>query len=170
MTHQQTESSGDTLTWFLFIPGKIPSLNELLDQRMRTAASARGSIKLRGQKSGIFNGYSVIKKEWTMRVKQAMPDGMPVAPTPGHFSYLVVEQTKRRDPSNFCSSALKLIEDGLFEVQVIPNDGWKDVQSISLHWKTGEVPGIVVSIGCRPATRRELENVANGKEATDDGV
>lgn len=51
-----------------------------------------------------------------------------------YFHYLIIEKTKKRDPSNICSAGIKFIEDGLVKAGVIPSDGWKNVLGIRQHW------------------------------------
>jgi hypothetical protein len=62
-----------------------------------------------------------------------------------YFTYFFFEPNTKRDPSNFASGALKLIEDGLQKAGVLKNDGWKNVLGISSYWAVDKsCPGVMV--------------------------
>jgi hypothetical protein len=133
-----------------FVPGKVPSLNDLLEARGAVAPVIRSIImrrkpskaKSRGHR---FDLYNDIKQDWKQRTVDAL--GTPfVRVHSAYFGYLVVEETLKRDPSNICSAAVKFIEDGLVEAGVIPNDGWDNVLGIRVHWvhRKGRDPGVYV--------------------------
>lgn len=64
-----------------------------------------------------------------------------------HMSYQHFEPNRRRDPSNFCSGAQKMIEDALIKVGVIPNDGWNNIASFDHRWQVSKnKPGVCVFI------------------------
>lgn len=133
-----------------WIPGKVPSLNELLDAKSKNQPILR-SIIMR-QKPGKRNTggaryslYNDIKQDWKQRTIAAI--GAPFVRVPrAYFGYLIVEETLKRDPSNICSAAVKFIEDGLVEAGVIPNDGWDQVLGIRVAWihRKGREPGVYV--------------------------
>lgn len=133
-----------------WIPGKVPSLNDLLEARGAVAPTIRsiimrrkpGKAKSRGHR---FDLYNDIKQDWKMRTIAAI--GAPFVRVPrAYFGYLIVEETTKRDPSNICSAAVKFIEDGLVEAGVIPNDGWEQVLGIRVAWvhRKGREPGVYV--------------------------
>jgi hypothetical protein len=133
-----------------FVPGKVPSLNDLLEARGARAPTL-GSIILRrrpGKAKSLgarFDLYNDIKQDWKQRTIRALT--LPfVSVQRCYFGYLVVEETHKRDPSNICSAAVKFIEDGLVDAGVIPNDGWDNVLGIRVHWvhRKGRDPGIYV--------------------------
>jgi len=49
--------------------------------------------------------------------------------TPVYIVYRFYEADKRRDKSNVASFAIKVIEDSLQEVGLLPNDGWAEVEN-----------------------------------------
>lgn len=121
----------------LFIPGKVPSLNDLLYAKTTTNKSGGGWLLNRNKKKQTFvwNGYNDIKKDWSSRVVAAVEKAGGLPPyNKAYFSYLVVEQNKKRDPSNICATAIKFIEDALIKCKVIINDGWTEVLGINVHW------------------------------------
>lgn len=50
---------------------------------------------------------------------------------PIHIHYKFIEKNKMRDKDNIASFAMKVIQDALVQVEVIKNDGWKEVESFS---------------------------------------
>jgi hypothetical protein len=116
----------------LWVPGKLPSMNELLGAR----------------RAGKHDGYNRIKKEWEQTVAwNALAQGFrPVGPS--HFAYLYYRDSARGDPSNFMFGAIKIIEDALVGAKMLANDGQKHVLSITLGWKVSErSQGVVLLAG-----------------------
>lgn len=147
-----------------FVPGKVPSLNELLDAKGGTAPRVQSIIMRHLPKKGKgrgarFDAYNDIKQDWKQRTVTAI--GAPfVRVKAAFFSYLVVEETLRRDPSNICSSAIKFIEDGIVEAGVMPNDGWDNVLGIRVHWvhRKERRPGIYVVMSDVKLSEEQLEH------------
>lgn len=145
-----------------FVPGKVPSLNELLDAKGGTAPKVASIImrhlpKKGKQRGARFDAYNNIKQEWKRRTIDAI--GAPfVRVKAAYFGYLVIEQEKRRDPSNICASAIKFIEDGIVEAGVMTDDGWKNVLGIRTHWicKPDHRPGIYVVMSDVRLTEEQL--------------
>ena len=81
-----------------------------------------------------FNLYNVLKQEWSKKVFTHVKSTGFNKCESAYFHYLVVEPNLKRDPSNICSSAIKFIEDGLQDAEVIPNDGWQNVLGIRPYW------------------------------------
>lgn len=50
---------------------------------------------------------------------------------PIHIHYKFIEKNKMRDKDNIASFAMKVIQDALVQVEVIKNDGWREVESFS---------------------------------------
>lgn len=146
-----------------FVPGKVPSLNELLDAKGGTAPKVASIImrhlpKKGKQRGARFDAYNDIKQEWKRRTIAAI--GAPFVRVKAcYFAYLVVEQEKRRDPSNICASAIKFIEDGIVEAGVMADDGWKNVLGIRVHWvnRPTHRPGIYVVMSDIRLTEEQLE-------------
>jgi hypothetical protein len=101
----------------------------------------------RGRKT-LWNKYSVMKREWTDRVAcLAAQQKFPRIKKDAHFLYVFMERTKRRDPSNFISGGIKIIEDGLQACDKLPNDNWKYVASIETAWAVDKInPGCMLSV------------------------
>jgi hypothetical protein len=146
-----------------FVPGKVPSLNELLDAKGGTAPRVQSIIMRHLPKKGKgrgarFDAYNDLKQDWKHRTIKAI--GAPfVRVNAAFFGYVVVEQAQTRDPSNIGASAIKFIEDGIVAAGVMPNDGWKQVLGIRVHWvcRPTRDPGIyVVMSDCR-LIEEELE-------------
>ncbi len=146
-----------------FVPGKVPSLNDLLDARGENAPVVRSIIMRHLPKKGKGRGarhdaYNDIKQDWKRRTVKAISAPF-VRVKAAYFGYVVVEQELRRDPSNICASAIKFIEDGIVEAGVMPNDGWQNVLGIRVHWlhrKTRE-PGIYVVMSDVRLSEEQLE-------------
>ena len=146
-----------------FVPGKVPSLNELLDAKGGNKDKKRLLILRHLPKKGRttpqwVHAYNDIKQSWKHRTIAAI--GTPfVRVKAAYFGYVVVEQERRRDPSNICSSAIKFIEDGIVEAGVMQDDGWNNVLGIRVHWIHRELrePGIYVVMSDVRLTEEQLE-------------
>ena len=145
-----------------WIPGKVPSLNDLLEARgAMKPVSGLGILRGKlGKGKGLqqrWDLYNDIKQDWKRRTIKAV--GSPfVRVKSAYFGYLIVEENFRRDPSNFCSAAIKFIEDGLVEAGVIQDDGWKQVLGIRMHWvhRPDRNPGIYVVMSDEPLNEVQL--------------
>ncbi len=147
-----------------FVPGKVPSLNELLDAKGGTNDKKRLLILRHLPKKGKqpapqwVHAYNDIKQSWKRRTIAAI--GTPfVRVKAAYFGYVIVEQEKRRDPSNICSSAIKFIEDGIVEAGVMKDDGWENVLGIRVHWvhRAQREPGIYVVMSDVRLAEEQLE-------------
>lgn len=146
-----------------FIPGKVPSLNDLLAAKAGKGPLFRSIIMTRRPAKGKrahahrFHEYNDMKQDWKARTVKAL--GTPFVRVKScYFGYCVVEAKVNRDPSNFCSAAIKFIEDGLVQAGVIPNDGWQQVLGIRVHWlhRKGREPGVYVVMSDRPLNEVQL--------------
>ncbi len=145
----------------LWVAGKVPSLNELLDAKSRGQPKLRSIIMkqkpVKGNAGNRYSLYNDIKQEWKRKTIRALPDGSkPVQQA--YFGYVIVEETVKRDPSNICSAAIKFIEDGLVEAKVMPNDGWRNVlgiRMVCIH-RPGRDPGIFVVMSDQRLDEDEL--------------
>jgi hypothetical protein len=136
---------GGLVTQFLWIPGRIPGLNDIL----------RAKRRLFGKGKNKADGYSQLKAAWGQRIKLYALAQRIKPIDRAAFSYLFVEQDRRRDPSNLLTS-IKLAEDGLQEAGLLPNDGWSNVLGIELHWMVGSPIGVMVGCGETAPGRDEL--------------
>ncbi len=117
----------------------------------------------KGNKTGTFkfNQYNEVKQDWKQKVVTTVRNVGFTAVDACYFNYLVVENTRKRDPSNIISSSIKFIEDGLSEAGVIPNDGWNNVLGITnyfTHQTTHEegVFLVMTDVMLMPCTMMEL--------------
>ena len=93
----------------LWIPGRLPGLNEVINQN-------RGN-KFAGAKTkkDLTNSIAILAKAQLQPCDRA------------HFIFNWVEINKKRDPDNI-ASAKKFIFDGLVLAGILKNDGWKQVE------------------------------------------
>lgn len=143
-----------------WIPGKIPSFNELVDWKSIGKKPTSGIILMRGKKKGSyqFNLYNEVKQNWKVKTcSEVIEQGFQVVVS-SYFTYLFVEKTRNRDPSNFCAAGIKFIEDGLILAGCIPNDGWDNVLGISQFWTHDKEhqQGILVVMSDQPIPKPEM--------------
>jgi hypothetical protein len=148
-----------------FIPGKVPSMNELLSSKVNTGQNIKVpwllGKKLKKQNFA-WSKYNDIKKEWTNKVLK-FKDGLVFADS-AYFSYVMFEESMRRDPSNIAASAIKFIEDGLMKAKIIPNDGWQNVLGINSYWVLRKTnPGIHVIMSAQRLNENEALCEARGR-------
>ena len=131
---REGNASGASMLW---VPGPLPSLNQLLDERAR---SFRRGAKL-------WNGYSDLKRVWEERILvQARVQGFRPLRS-GDFCYTFCEPDRRRDPSNVSSGALKLIEDALVKAELLINDGWASVKKLEVCFEVDpKEPGVFLEV------------------------
>lgn len=105
------------MTASLWVPGPLPSLNELI-------AAAKGS-------GGRGRAYARIKRQWTQDIwAWAKAARLPAFRGGVTLSFHWFERNRRRDPDNVAAGGRKLILDGLVAAGVLPGDGGRTV----LHW------------------------------------
>lgn len=158
-----------TLTIYnqFFIEGKIPSFNELVFARaIQSPQKVSWLLKKSPKKKKsnfVFNQYNQIKQDWEARISLAVKTQGFQKVKSAHFHYLVIENTKKRDPSNIFSSAIKFCEDGLMKAEVIENDGWENVLGIRPYIKLerNSIPGIFVVMANQPLCQNAIESYYN---------
>jgi hypothetical protein len=105
----------------LWVGAVLPGMNEILN--------AKGSKWSTG-----YNGYALLKKKWGGVVAAFAMSQKFTVEGEGFFHYRFHEPNRRRDPSNFSSGGIKIIEDALQKAGVLSGDGWKQVRGISYDW------------------------------------
>lgn len=118
----------------LFIPGRVPSLNEVLAM----AKTQRGK----------YSPYNELKSAWTENTVM-LAQNKRLVPMTGlvEAAFLICEPNERRDPDNFCSVVAKFVLDGLVKAGVIQGDGWKHLARLSYAWHCDPIrPGIRVML------------------------
>lgn len=146
----------------LWVPGAVPSLNELFEARGRSGLNRRGRY---------YDGYNGIKQLWTERVVVVARTQRLTPVDEAWLTYLFFEESQRRDPSNFAGSGMKLIEDGLRKAGILPNDGWRHVLGFALYWVVDKkTPGTAVFLSKHAVLdkatalwRDQQERVINGQ-------
>ena len=95
-----------------WIDGPLPGLNELVG----AANADKGCYK-----------YNTIKKRWQKIIGWAVKRARLWPVTSAQFSFHWIERNKRRDPDNIAAGGRKLILDALVDLEILKNDGWKQV-------------------------------------------
>lgn len=106
--------------WVLWVPGRLPGLNELLNGK----SQARNG----------WNAYNQTKQRWTASVILLSRVRGLSAVGPGYWSYLCAEPNQKRDPLNIVAGAVKILEDALVKGGLLENDGWADVLGFVGYW------------------------------------
>ena len=116
----------------LWIPGPLPSMNELID-----AAKGNGG-------RGI--GYARIKRAWTDTVCLLAKAAHIPPMRRVRLHCIWHERNKRRDPDNIVGAGLKVVCDGLVAAGVLPGDGWDHIVAFVDEWRVSKTPGVFVEI------------------------
>jgi len=107
------------LIYKLIIPGQLPGNNEYIAAN-RTNRYAGAALKKKAQE----------EIEWC--IKRQLRGVRPK--TPLSMSYTFYESNKKRDHDNVASFAMKVVQDALVESGTLKNDGWAEIERISLAW------------------------------------
>jgi hypothetical protein len=136
----------------------MPDLNELIRQRgVRFRSGKRTRATPAQVQTYDPNGYQALKKRWMECVGTlARARGFSVPPGCWAFTYLFVDATKRRDPSNISSGARKFVEDGLVKAKLMDGDGWGTVHEIHDFFHRGEPEGILLSVSEAMVPEQEM--------------
>ena len=103
------------MTHKLIIPGRLPGLNEYVDDaRSNRYQSARAK-----HKAQVDIGRAILSQLGAVRLTE-----------PVRIYFLWVEENKKRDKDNV-AFAKKFILDALVKAGVLRNDGWKHVDSFA---------------------------------------
>lgn len=116
----------------LWIPGKLPGMNDLI-------GAAKGF-------GGRGYGYSKLKRQWTDTIILLAKAAKLQPVKRARLGFLWVEESRRRDPDNIAAGGRKLILDGLVKAGVLPGDGWAVVESWADTFALGAFAGVEVSI------------------------
>ena len=96
---------------------------------------------------GGYRRYAAVKRQWNEVVKLIVASEKTPSFEAAHVRFELVEPNRRRDPSNACEGAGKLLLDALQEAGVLGNDGWKQVLSLSYKWRCDPLaPGVRVTL------------------------
>lgn len=109
----------------LWIPGKLPGLNQLLGKHHHAYNRTKRALAEEIHLLARAQGFRALEK--------------------AHFLFVHHERARNRDPDNFCGGVQKIVLDALVEAKLLPQDGWKNVLSLSHSWLLDpKKPGIEV--------------------------
>lgn len=115
----------------LWIPGRLPGLNELMAMALRPKYGRRLYAQAKAKHS----------HEIGLLARAA---GIPAFEA-AHFKFHWVEPNRRRDKDNVAAGGRKLILDALQECSVLGNDGWKQILSFADTFEVNAAnPGVMV--------------------------
>ena len=102
----------------LFIPGRLPGLNDMTDAARRNRYES-----------------AKMKREYTDLVAWCAKSAR--LPRFDRVDLVITwyEPNRKRDKDNIMAGGLKMILDGLVVADVIKNDGWSEIGSINNHFK-----------------------------------
>jgi hypothetical protein len=139
--------------WQLFIPGRLPGLNDIIEAQSK-AIWVRGKSGKRVR----LSKYAQMKSEMGGRIELlARAQKLPVLSTPSHFHYHFHERDRGRDPSNIMAGAVKIIEDGLQQCNRLLNDNWCWVLSISASFSSGSCHPEGITVTAREYAEKTAE-------------
>src|SRR4051812_18775864 len=98
------------MAFTMWISGRLPSLNDLLDRK--------GTI------DGRWNAYNQLKGQWFGQIQLLVRSAGIQAQGPGCASALWVEPHRQRDPDNVIGGGFKLLLDAFVGCEIIAGDGW----------------------------------------------
>ena len=118
-----------TAVYKLWIPGRLPGLNAVID----------------ANRCNIYKG-ATLKKRADEAVRVAVREAGNFTPLDGcyHWRFTWRCENQRRDPDNI-ASACKFVFDGLQHTGIITNDGWATVRSIEHRFEC-DAPGVLVEV------------------------
>jgi Holliday junction resolvase RusA-like endonuclease len=122
------------MTQELWVPGPLPSLNDLI-------GAAKGA-------GGTGTNYSKLKKQWQFTVwAYAKKARLKRADGPVDVEFVWREKNRRRDLDNISGGGQKLVLDGLVKAGVLEDDGWEHVFSIQHRFHVDpRNPGVLIRI------------------------
>lgn len=116
------------VTQSLFIPGRLPGLNEL----MRSARAGRMQ-SARERKAVLLRVTRAVQAAGLQRIGRA------------HVSFSWHEANRRRDLDNIAAGGAKVVLDALVAAKVLPDDGWDEVVGLAHHFLVSpDRPGVEV--------------------------
>lgn len=120
------------ITSTLWVPGKLPALNEMI----AAAKKAHGLP------------YARLKKAAEKRVEDAIYAAALPGFAPGaELTYVLYEPDKARDPGNALAGAMKFIEDALVRMNVLTGDCWHGISGYGKpSWMVAKLDGVHVTI------------------------
>lgn len=111
---------------------RLPGLNEMLD----AAKIRKGAWSKYAEMKMV---YGALCKDDIKRAKLTPYTG------PVRIHFVWVEKNRKRDKDNVVAGQ-KFILDALVARQILTNDGWKQIASITHAWTVSKTPGVHVVI------------------------
>ena len=120
------------MTQRFFISGVLPGLNEVL----------AAAVKRRGK----WNAYNDLKASYGDYIATIIRKAKLTPIQRANISFTWCEQSQRRDKDNIRMAA-KFILDSLVVTKILPNDGWKQIGTLSDSFEVdGGKPGVYVEL------------------------
>ena len=115
-----------------FLPGRLPGDNEV-----RAMLTRKGG----------YRRYNTLKRKCHELVALITAAERVGRFQTAHVHFEWVEPNRRRDPPNVIGAGQKFCLDALQHAGVLPNDGWKEILSISHKWRVDrDRPGVTVTL------------------------
>jgi hypothetical protein len=125
------------VTQQFFVPGKLPSLNDLI--AAAKGAGGRGIV------------YAKLKAQWTSDIAFHIKAAR-IRPVEGraYLRFIWREGNQKRDPDNVAAGGRKLILDALVVAKVLKDDAWEFVAGWNDAWVLDARPGVEVALFTSP--------------------
>jgi hypothetical protein len=129
----------------LYIPIRLPSLNEIIAMRERDEAFRR-AMRGRAKRVPCPDGYTIAKKRLTEQIGNlARAELVPVAAA--RISSLWILTDRRTDPCNIVAGGRKFVLDGIVVGGILGGDGWRYILPPFIdHWERGPEAGVYVTL------------------------
>jgi hypothetical protein len=127
----------------LWIPELLPGMNDIIeDCKVQRVYRRKDGKKCR------IPRYAEVKRAWDKNIDvRCLQQGFTPITEPSHFTFLLFEKNRYRDPDNIGAGARKIILDALQSSGRLKNDGWKNVLGLSEYWVVRkEKPGVVLFV------------------------
>lgn len=114
-----------------FIPGKLPGLNELINENRKNR-----QVGAKHKKETDYYIFISIK---------SMLGNLKIE-NPVYIKYTWIEENRKRDKDNI-ASAKKYVQDALVQAGVLKNDGWNNIVGFEDRFEIDKgKPGVLVEI------------------------
>lgn len=104
----------------VWIPGRFPSLNEIIGSQSR------------GKNN--WNAYNALKVQWYGQIKLICQAKRMPLQDPTYATFLFCEPTRARDPDNLVAGGVKLLLDSFVGAEVLSGDGWASILGFIGYW------------------------------------
>jgi hypothetical protein len=130
-------------TFRVWLPGQWPSLNEMKDGAQR--GGARGGNKWNQIKRAFGDPAQLLIRSEKRRI--GIGSVRPMIRGPAFIDYTHRRATRRGDPDNYASAAMKIVSDVLVREGIIENDTFAYVHGFSHRFEfSASAPGLLVEV------------------------